>query len=200
MCKVKDNLTILSEMDILPKDSALVCLNIKIRVYSDLNWVESKRWEFKPIQIKVGKMSSNKTHNAMIARIVASYATRTDVTQNDIVGLLSKLKQELLTEDSIHSDVKVNTDKIKPALPIDQAVTQNQVFCLCCGKGFKMLKRHLGVEHGLNESEYRKLFDLPEAMPLVAPSYSDKKAAHAKQLGLGKYHREASNRDEAYTE
>lgn len=146
-------------------------------------------------------MSNNKSHDTMISRIVASYATRTDVTPNDIVELISKLRQEFLTETAVGSlDPKVSADKIKPALPINQAVTQDQVFCLCCGKGFKMLKRHLGVEHGLNESEYRKLFDLPEAMPLVAPSYSDKKAAHAKQLGLGKYHREASNRDEAYTE
>jgi predicted transcriptional regulator len=145
-------------------------------------------------------MSSNKTQDTMIARIVASYATRTDVTQNDIVELLSKLRQEFWTENATPSGAKIIADKIKPALPIDQAVTQEQVFCLCCGKGFKMLKRHLGVEHGLNESEYREMFDLPESIPLVAPSYSDRKAAHAKQLGLGKYHREASKRDEAYTE
>ena len=137
----------------------------------------------------------------MIARIVASYATRTDVTQNDIVDLISKLRQEFWTEDAKgQSDTKASTSKIKPAMPIGQAVTQEQVFCLCCGKGFQMLKRHLGVEHGLNESEYRKMFDLPESMPLVAPSYSDRKAAHAKQLGLGKYHRDVSKRDEAYTE
>ena len=63
-----------------------------------------------------------------------------------------------------------------------------------------MIKRHLGVEHGLTEGEYRKLFDLPESMPLVAPSYSDRKAAHAKKVGLGKYHRDTPKRDEAYSE
>jgi len=146
-------------------------------------------------------MSNNKSYDTMITRIVASYAARTNVTPNDIVQLLSKLRQEISTEIALdESETKTSADKTKPALPIDQAVTQDQVFCLCCGKGFKMLKRHLGVEHDLNESEYRKLFDLPETMPLVAPSYSDKKAVHAKQLGLGKYHREVSNRDEAYTE
>lgn len=137
----------------------------------------------------------------MIARIAASYATRIDVTPNDIVELISKLKQEFWAEGTtVQADTKEPTDKIKPALPISQAVTQEKVFCLCCGKGFQMLKRHLGVEHGLNESQYRKMFDLPESMPLVAPSYSDRKAAHAKQLGLGKYHREVSKRDEIYTE
>jgi len=146
-------------------------------------------------------MSNNKSHDTVISRIVAAYATRTDVTPDDIVELISRLRQEFSTESvATTAAPRLSTDEIKPALPINQAVTKDQVFCLCCGKGFKMLKRHLGVEHGLNESEYRKLFDLPETMPLVAPSYSDRKAAHAKQLGLGKYHREASNRDEAYTE
>jgi predicted transcriptional regulator len=41
----------------------------------------------------------------------------------------------------------------------------------------------------MTEAEYRRAFDLPEDMPLVAPSYSRKKAAHAKQAGFGKYDR-----------
>jgi len=112
--------------------------------------------------------------------------------------LVTKLKNEFSAEDSI--SVSTHPSKPTPALPISQAVTQNQVFCLCSGIGFKMIKRHLGVEHGLTESEYRKLFDLPESMPLVAPSYSDRKAAHAKKVGLGKYHRDTPKRDEAYSE
>ncbi len=146
-------------------------------------------------------MSSDKSQGEIIAHIAASYAARTDVSSEDIIELISKLKQEFGVEGATsQSEPQAQLDKAKPALPLSQAVTQDQVFCLCCGKGFKMLKRHLGVEHGLNESEYRKLFDLPETMPLVAPSYSDRKAAHAKQLGLGKYHRDTPKRDEAYSE
>lgn len=79
----------------------------------------------------------------------------------------------------------------RPAIPIEQAVTEDKVYCLCCGRGFTMLKRHLKAEHGLTEDEYRALYGLPEDMPLVAPAYSERKAAYAKRVGLGKYQRDA---------
>ena len=141
-------------------------------------------------------MSSTETQDKIIAQVVASYATRPEVTPDDIVELVTKLRRELGSQTT--KTPPAPDQKPEPALPISQAVTQNQVFCLCCGKGFKMLKRHLGAEHGLNESEYRKLFDLPESVPLVAPSYSVRKAAHAKQAGLGKYHRDTPKNDKAY--
>lgn len=140
----------------------------------------------------------NMSNDKMIAQIVGAYATRSDVTSDDILELISKLKNEFSGEDT-----KTGSEAIvkpKAALPISQAVSEDQVFCLCCGKGFKMLKRHLGAEHGLNEAEYRELFDLPESVPLVAPSYSERKAAHAKQVGLGRYDRDVSERDDAYAE
>ena len=84
---------------------------------------------------------------------------------------------------------------LQPALPIEQAVTEDKVYCLCCGRGFKMLKRHLGAEHGLTEAEYRAMFNLPADMALVAPSYSRKKASHAKQAGFGKYDRGVQKQD-----
>jgi len=143
-------------------------------------------------------MSNEESQRNIIAQVLASYATRPEVTSDDIIDLLSKLQKELGSQNTELPAKSLK--KIEPALPLSQAVTQNQVFCLCCGKGFKMLKRHLGAEHGLTESEYRKLFDLPETVPLVAPSYSDRKAAHAKQAGLGKYHRDAPKNDKALAE
>lgn len=79
--------------------------------------------------------------------------------------------------------------EVAPAIPLERAVTEDQVFCLCCGKGFTMLKRHLRSVHGLTEVEYRQMFDLPSDFPLVAPKYSKRKAEHARSSGLGKYAR-----------
>lgn len=138
-------------------------------------------------------MMKSENKDDVIATIVASYAARPDVKPDDIVELLAKLKREMGDQDVAPSapDVAGETvEKPKPALPIEKAVTRDKVYCLCCGKGFKMLKRHLTAEHGLSEAEYRRLFDLPEDMPLVAPSYSEKKAAYAKKAGFGKYERE----------
>jgi len=143
-------------------------------------------------------MSSEESNDRIIAQVVASYASRPEASPDDIVELVAKLRREFGT--GIATPEPDATLKPKPALPISQAVSQNQVFCLCCGKGFKMLKRHLGAEHGLNESEYRKMFDLPESVPLVAPSYSDRKAEHAKQAGLGKYHRDTPKNDKEFAE
>ena len=76
-----------------------------------------------------------------------------------------------------------------PVVSPDKAVTRSKVYCMCCGKGFKMLKRHIGAEHGLTEEQYRAKFGLPDDFPLVAPEYSEMKAKSAKKLGLGKYDR-----------
>ncbi|MGR3452393.1 MucR family transcriptional regulator [Pseudooceanicola sp.] len=127
-----------------------------------------------------------------IGRIVAAYAARPDVGPEDIVNLYNRLSGEAGTAPSVAPAAAAapatGADRV-PAIPLDKAVTEDKVFCLCCGRGFKMLKRHLGSEHGMTEAEYRRAFDLPEDMPLVAPSYSRKKAAHAKQAGFGKYDR-----------
>jgi len=135
-------------------------------------------------------ISDNK--DEVIATIVASYAARPDVSPDEIVELLAKLRREMGHGGAAPAapQAEAPAEKPKPALPLDKAVTRDKVYCLCCGKGFKMLKRHLMAEHGLSEAEYRRLFDLPEEMPLVAPSYSEKKAAYAKKAGFGRYARD----------
>lgn len=133
-------------------------------------------------------MTESESRDEMIARIASAYAGRADVTADDIVALVSRLTRELGGEAAALPPAPA-AGRVEPALPVDQAITRDKVFCLCCGKGFKMLKRHLGAEHGLTEAEYRTMFGLPEDMPLVAPSYSRKKAAYAKEAGFGKYSR-----------
>lgn len=125
-----------------------------------------------------------------VARIVAAYATRLDVTADDIVALYHRLSGEIGPGAVPVPAAPVRrADAEAPAIPVESAVTEDKVFCLCCGRGFKMLKRHLGAEHGMTEAEYRATFDLPEDFPLVAPSYSRRKAQHAKDAGFGKYDR-----------
>ncbi len=73
-----------------------------------------------------------------------------------------------------------------PAVPIEESVTDSQIFCLECGKGFKTLKRHLSNSHGLTPEAYRKKWGLPKDYPLVAPNYSARRSVTAKQIGLGR--------------
>lgn len=137
-----------------------------------------------------------------VARIVAAYASRPDATPDEIVSLTLRLQGVFGARAAAATPraaalpppaPRHGSATPVPALPIDQAVTEDKVFCLCCGRGFTMLKRHLKAEHNLTEEEYRALFALPDDMPLVAPAYSERKAAYAKRVGLGKYQRDAGD-------
>lgn len=140
-------------------------------------------------------MNKTDADEELIANIASSYAARADVGADDIVELVAKLRREFGAATA-ETPAPTRLDRsAEPAVPIDQAVTRDKVYCLCCGKGFKMLKRHLGAEHGMSEQEYRTLFGLPETMPLVAPSYSRKKADYAKETGFGKYERHAARKE-----
>ncbi|EAQ01997.1 putative mucR family transcriptional regulatory protein [Pseudooceanicola batsensis HTCC2597] len=134
---------------------------------------------------------ADQTKKDMIATIVASFASRPDATPDAIVELYNRLMDEAGEE----TGTPAPQGTAVPALPLDRAVTEDKVYCLCCGRGFKMLKRHLGAEHGLTEAEYRAMFGLPADFPLVAPNYSRKKASHAKQAGFGKYDRGVHRQD-----
>ncbi|WP_323765209.1 MucR family transcriptional regulator [Marinovum sp.] len=135
-------------------------------------------------------MNSQAMKEETAGRIVAAYASRPDVGPDQIVALYRRLAEEFSRPGgSALRGTAAAPGELRPALPIDQAVSEDRVTCLCCGRSFKMLKRHLGAEHGMTEAAYRAAFNLPEDFPLVAPSYSRKKANHAKQAGLGKYER-----------
>lgn len=148
-------------------------------------------------------MTKSDPKSDLLAAVAASYAARSDVTADDIVALVAKLRKEFGDSEPIAAvgDLPLRAPtRVEPALPIEKAVTQDKVYCLCCGKGFKMLKRHLGAEHGLSEAAYRAMFGLSEDMPLVAPSYSSRKASYARQVGFGKYDRGESGASHAQTE
>ncbi|MCZ4262463.1 MucR family transcriptional regulator [Limimaricola sp. G21655-S1] len=142
-------------------------------------------------------MTRSNSKTELLSAIVASYAARPDVGSDDIVALVAKLSHELGLDEDANGDggrpeaSPAGSGTMTPAIPVSRAVTQDKVFCLCCGKGFKMLKRHLGAEHGMTEAEYRAAFGLPEEMPLVAPSYSERKANYARKVGFGRYSRDA---------
>ncbi|GHF36168.1 MucR family transcriptional regulator [Seohaeicola zhoushanensis] len=142
-------------------------------------------------------MSTIDSKDEMISRIVAAYAGRSGVSPNEIVDLFNRLRHEMSSEAPAEATAPLAADPAQPveaAVPLDKAMTKDKVYCLCCGKGFKMLKRHIGAEHGLTEAEYRTRFGLPADVPLVAPSYSSKKAKYAKETGFGKYARDPAGK------
>lgn len=141
-------------------------------------------------------MTKNDENQDLIATIVSAYAARSDVSVDDIAELTTKLANSLRGGSAKPAESGASAAQpalSTPALAPEEAVTRSKVFCLCCGKGFKMLKRHIGAEHGLTEEAYRARFGLADDFPLVAPDYSEMKAKTAKKLGLGTYDRKQAD-------
>lgn len=123
------------------------------------------------------------------AEIVSAYASRNQMAQGDLAGLIQSVHGTLTslagggTGDGAEAAAEAPP---APAVPIDASVGKDAIICLDCGKSFKTLKRHLSTEHGLAPADYRARWGLSKDYPLVAPSYSKRRAATARKIGLGR--------------
>lgn len=122
-------------------------------------------------------------------RIVAAYVVHNAVPATslpqiiaDVHTALSKLSAAPAATDAAGSLAKPST----PAVAVNRSVTPEYIVCLEDGKKFKSLKRHLRTHYGLTPDEYRRRWGLPGDYPMTAPAYSDRRAALAKQSGLGR--------------
>ncbi len=85
----------------------------------------------------------------------------------------------------------VVVEPVKPAIPEGPALTFEEAFqpdevgCMICGKkGFKTLKKHLAVEHGMKPGQYKRKFKIPKDVDLVAPNYAAARRQMAIDRGL----------------
>ncbi|MCP3969834.1 MAG: MucR family transcriptional regulator [Rhodobacteraceae bacterium] len=123
----------------------------------------------------------------MAAEIVAAYASNNQMAQGDLPDLIRNVHgtlQDLAGGGGVTEAAPEAPPA--PAVPIDASVGKDAITCLECGKGFKTLKRHLSTEHGLSPADYRARWQLSKDYPLVAPSYSKRRAATARKIGLGR--------------
>lgn len=126
---------------------------------------------------------------AMTADIVAAYASHNQMAQSELTDLITSVHGTLagLASGGHAEDEQVVADvPATPAVPIDASISRDAITCLECGKTFKTLKRHLSTEHELSPSDYRARWQLSKDYPLVAPSYSERRADTAKKIGLGR--------------
>jgi len=125
---------------------------------------------------------------ALTTDIVAAYASRNQMPQSELAGLINTVFGTLSgLAGGAGAQVETAPEAPPaPAVPIDASVGKDAIICLDCGKGFKTLKRHLSTEHGLAPAEYKARWQLSKDYPLVAPSYSKRRADTAKKIGLGR--------------
>ena len=131
------------------------------------------------------KSSSSGVELGLVAKIVGSYVRHHQIGLDELVQLVASVHRSLSkVGESAASKPAV------PAVPVRQSVRHGYVVCLDCGFRGQSIRRHLGLKHGLEPQAYRERWNLPADHPIVAPAYSDRRAALAKQSGLGR-HRQA---------
>lgn len=117
-----------------------------------------------------------------VTKIVASYVGNHSLPADQLPALILTVQQ---TIRQLGKPVETQTART-PAVPVRRSVQRDHVVCLECGFKGKTLRRHLGMRHGLQVSEYLRRWDLPSDHRLTAPAYSEQRSTMAKELGLGR--------------
>jgi predicted transcriptional regulator len=123
----------------------------------------------------------------MVAEIVASHASTTTMTKEELVSELAAVHQALAAlEKGEAVPVEVAEEAAAaPAISRKKAFGKDKVVCMLCGKEMKTLARHLKTAHGMKPGEYRKQFEIPRTQPLAARAYSESRRQMAIDRGLG---------------
>ncbi len=124
-------------------------------------------------------MAETDTTLSLATKLATSYVGNNKVARNELPALISSLQDAL-------SKLESGAEIREPAVPIDKSVKRNEIICLECGQGHKILKRHLTAAHGLTTEEYRERWGLARDYPLVAPNYAKQRSELAKKTGLGR--------------
>jgi predicted transcriptional regulator len=131
-------------------------------------------------------MSEN-DNTSFVAEILSAYLSNNTVSPADLASVIETVKTAFgVSGGSAMAPISDEPKKMEPAVSIKKSITPDALVCLCCGKPFKSLKRHLQSEHGLSPDEYRAAFGLKVDYPTVAPNYSAQRSTLAKTTGLGR--------------
>jgi predicted transcriptional regulator len=117
------------------------------------------------------------------ATIVAAFLKKNQVALTEIAPLITQVNAALSGLGQVPIEVPAERT---PAVSVRRSVTPDQLICLDCGVGGKMLKRHLSTAHGLTPNDYRARWGLPSDYPMAAPNYTMRRSELAKQIGLGR--------------
>jgi predicted transcriptional regulator len=126
-------------------------------------------------------------HTSLVAQILSSYLSNNTVSPADLLSVIQTVKSSFGVSGG--TDVAAAAEESKkwePAVSVKKSISADVLTCLCCGKPFKSLKRHLQTEHSLSPNEYRAAFGLKSDYPIVAPNYSSQRSALALSAGLGR--------------
>ncbi len=113
------------------------------------------------------------------------------MTEEEISSMIQKVSNQLKNITESGSLEESTQEAQKPAVDPKKALNENSVFCLECGKRFKVLsKRHLAV-HGLTPEEYRDKWGFKKNTPLVAKSLVRQRRKKMQEMQIWKKRKKA---------
>lgn len=114
---------------------------------------------------------SNNDNTSFVAEILSAYLSNNTVSPADLGSVIQTVKAAFgISIGQTTAPAVDEPKKMEPAVSVKKSITPDALVCLCCGKQFKSLKRHLQSEHGLSADEYRVAFGLKADYPTVVPS------------------------------
>jgi predicted transcriptional regulator len=125
----------------------------------------------------------------LTANVAAAYFSNSHVGASDIPGVIAQIASSLASigsggSQTIATEAAAPTQTRATPAQIRRSVTADALISFEDGKSYKTMKRHLSGR-GLTPEQYREKWGLPHDYPMVAPSYSEARAAMARELGLG---------------
>ena len=121
----------------------------------------------------------------MAVEIVASHASATNMTKDELIAEIASVYQTLAALEKGEAVQGEASEEAKPAISAKKSIGKNSITCLICGKAMKTLTRHLKTAHDLKPGQYRKQFGIPSKQSLAARSYSESRRQMAIDRGLG---------------
>ena len=106
----------------------------------------------------------------LTTKVVSAYLGANSLPASDIPGVITSVYQTLNDVGAGPSQEAIPSSP--PAVSVKKSIKPDAIICLDCGKSFKMMRRHLGTDHGMSAAEYRDKWGLPADYPLVAPNYA----------------------------
>ncbi len=128
--------------------------------------------------------SMGKSLIEMTTEIIQSQISGSNMGTEEIQTALHETFDTLKTlQEAEISGQDAAKKEAEPLMNPKRSIQKNQIICLECGKGFKMLSKHL-KSHDLTSKEYRKKYGFTSQQSLCAKNLSEERSKASKERGI----------------
>ncbi|MGE8131240.1 MucR family transcriptional regulator [Methylobacterium sp. NPDC080182] len=122
-------------------------------------------------------------YGRLTSDLVTAYVANNHVPASELSELIATTHAALACLEAASVEPGSGVEKLTPA-QIRRSITHEALISFEDGKPYKTLKRHL-TACGLTPETYRAKWGLPSDYPMVAPGYSERRSAIARDLRSG---------------